>query len=418
MVKDILYSIYKNLKKYYKYKLYCKNYANILHNIRNKKVVRVVFFVIDVSMWKNTDLFRLMLNDSSFDPIIVSYLYPDDPIEYRRKIQQEMKLYFDSLNFPFLECYDFINNRWLDIQSLNPDIIFYAQPYNVGYVGYKLENFWNKCLFAYIPYCLPMENESVLYSGLYQNICWKSYCSTIYNRIYESRLLFNKGMNMIVSGHPLFDNLDKIEPNYSIWKISDKKIKRIIWAPHHTILDSDVLHYSTFMGIAEKMLKIAKQYQGKIQFAFKPHPRLKPKLYAHKDWGQTKTDWYYDQWNLMPNTILSEGEYDTLFVSSDAMIHDSSSFTCEYLYTGKPVMFLSKYPKKHLRVLNDLGKACFKLHYIGNSMDDIVNFIENVKSANDPMFDKRKSFISNVLKQNNGVTSAEFIYNDMKKSLL
>ena len=90
------------------------------------------------------------------------------------------------------------------------------------------------------------------------------------------------------------------------------------------------------------MLDLAQQYKGKIQIAFKPHPILKQKLYLHPEWGQKKTDKYYQTWQNSENTQLESEDYIDLFLTSDAMINSSVSFTAEYLFTGNPGLFTLK----------------------------------------------------------------------------
>ena len=48
------------------------------------------------------------------------------------------------------------------------------------------------------------------------------------------------------------------------------------------------------------------------------------------------------EWESLSNAQLETGKYVDLFMTSDAMIHDCGSFTIEYHYTLKPVMYLVK----------------------------------------------------------------------------
>jgi CDP-glycerol glycerophosphotransferase (TagB/SpsB family) len=93
--------------------------------------------------------------------------------------------------------------------------------------------------------------------------------------------------------------------------------------------------------MAELMLELAQAYKDRIQIAFKPHPSLITQLYQHPDWGKERADDYYARWQQMENTQLETGGYVDLFMTSDAMIHDSGSFVVEYLYANRPVMFVS-----------------------------------------------------------------------------
>jgi hypothetical protein len=108
------------------------------------------------------------------------------------------------------------------------------------------------------------------------NYAWRLfYPNEMYKKI-ASQLARNKGVNISVTGYPLADDFAEKENNFNdVWKIKDRKIKRIIWAPHHTI----EVNNSSFLANYQFMFDIAQKYIDKIQIAFKPHPLLKAKLY-------------------------------------------------------------------------------------------------------------------------------------------
>ena len=97
-----------------------------------------------------------------------------------------------------------------------------------------------------------------------------------------------------------------------------------------------------------------------------------------------------------PNTTVVEGDYVDLFLSSDAMIHDSGSFIAEYLYLNKPVMrTLNGIDLKTLH--NEFGQRCLHNHYMAHNSDDIESFILNVIHSFDPMKEQRTKFVNEVL---------------------
>lgn len=403
--------LWRYIQKKKKINLYRRRYPIILDTIKKKERINVVFFVMNIGMWKSDYLFSLLMKDTRFNPCIVSFFYPNDSIEYQKYVQDSLSSYFSSKGFPYRDCYDFEKNAWLNLQTLNPDIIFYAQPYNCGYERYLIESLWTSSIFAYIPYCFQMEDIGIFHNLLLQNIAWKLFYPTKFHCAQEQKLNYNKGKNIAVCGYPMADYLlSKEDANPSIWPQKDHSIKRVIWAPHHTILSTDILHYSNFMEMAEPMLDLARKYEGRVQFAFKPHPRLMPKLYSL--WGKDKTMEYYNAWGSSPNTTFVEGDYVDLFKSSDALIHDCSSFMGEYLYTGKPLMFVAK---SHCEdVLNDFGMMCFKQHYKGDTIESIRKFIDNVVIGEiDPMKEERLKFFKEQLLPPNNCTVAQNIYNIM-----
>ena len=156
------------------------------------------------------------------------------------------------------------------------------------------------------------------------------------------------------------------------------------------------------------MLELAKKYEEKIQFAFKPHPVLKYRLINL--WGKEKTENYYNQWDIMSNTQLEDGYYNDLFLTSDAMIHDSITFTAEYIYTAKPVLYIVRDTNMEY-CWNTFGTMAFNSHYHAYNEQDIELFIENVVlNGNDPKADERNVFYDNYLYPKDGIMPSEKIY--------
>ena len=177
------------------------------------------------------------------------------------------------------------------------------------------------------------------------------------------------------------------------------------------------LDYSTFLEYCDFFLELAEQLSGKVQFAFKPHPILRSKLSKEEVWGKDKTDAYYKKWSDFLNGQLAEGNYIDLFLTSDGMIHDSSSFVIEYLYTKKPVMFLL-HDEKISERFNEVGKKALRELYHGKNSDDIFYFIKEViLNSNDIMKKNRVSFFNDLIKPPNELSASENIYNILVKDL-
>jgi CDP-glycerol glycerophosphotransferase (TagB/SpsB family) len=152
-----------------------------------------------------------------------------------------------------------------------------------------------------------------------------------------------------------------------------------------------------------------------VQFAFKPHPVLKFRLLNL--WGAERTESYYRQWQTLPNTQLEEGYYNDLFLTSDAMIHDSITFTAEYIYTRKPVLFTVRDSSME-NCWNEFGDKAFNLHYRAYSESDIENFINDaVLNGNDPKAADRTAFYSEYLYPKDGIMPSEKIYNILEKEI-
>ena len=417
-MKKLIRSFLYQLSFCYKILRYTLRKDKINKKVFSKPKIKVVFFVLYDNMWKSDGLFKKLEESERFEPYIISSPYPRHPRKFGEENQDRLERFFLNKGFSFIKGYDFKNNSWFDIQSFKPDIVFYQQPYNSGYKGFRIEALWKNSLFGYIPYTYELENSSNMVNQLLPNIAWRVFLPSIFDVNRQRGYLKSGGEGLVSTGYPLADILCYPEnPVTNPWKLHNNNHKRVIWAPHHSILSTDFLNYSNFLEIADDMLRIARKYKDTIQFAFKPHPVLKRKLYKLEGWGVEKTDVYYDSWANMPNTVLVEGDYADLFTTSDAMIHDSSTFTAEYLYTQKPVMYVTK--QDRINIFNEFGTKCFELHYKGKNIEDIELFLnEVVLQGKDKMKKDRQLFFKENLLPPNGMKVFENMYSEFEQSLL
>ncbi len=388
----------------------------LFHLAQKGKKIKICFIAMNLGMWRYQAIYELFKNDERFEvSVLLSPTCLWDKTEQARSVQ-ELRDYFQSKDISY---YDWDTNNQVskvDIkQDINPDIIFYPQQYkNTLYKEHSYRRFLKK-LFCLCPYGIATEETQWTYNTEFHNFAWKLFYTNQGELKAAQRIAYNKGKNVIITGYPNLDEYLSPVKN-DIWKIKNPSIKRLIWAPHYSIFeDEDELHLSNFLWMAEDMIKIAELYQDKLQIAFKPHPKLRTRLYQHPDWGKEKTDLYYNRWNEMINTQLETGPFIDLFKSSDAMVHDSDSFQIEYLYVNKPVMFVKQ--KKEQKNTSELRNLAIECHYIGNCFKDIEKFINMIIDEDDPMKEKRDSFFKDYLLPPNGTNVALNIYNDIIKSI-
>ena len=391
-------------------KKYELNKDLIIDNIKRKNKITILFFIYKLSMWKYDGLCKLLMNCPHFDFIIVPYTMPDNNLKSSQK-DSEMIIEYCKLNgFNYREGYDFCQKRYNDIGDINPDIVVYTQPYNIGYLNWRIENYIKHCLFIYTPYGIAIAKDKHLRNTLLSNISWKIFSANkIESEIIVKNRINNKN-NTVVTGISLYDSIKNADINKSPWK--DNDLLKIIWAPHHSIDNKYSFSSSNFESICQYMLNVAVALKDKIQIAFKPHPVLYERLI--EKWGIEKTNEYYKKWDDMPNTFVSLGDYSELFAFSDAMIHDSSSFTGEYLIVNRPILFICKEENKvPSGVDNVFGEACFNCNYHGYNIKDIENFIDMLIRNEDPMKGRRTDFVNKYLTPPNNCSTAENMMNEL-----
>lgn len=367
--------------------------------LRHKDQIRVLFVISEISMWKTESLFLLMLSHPRFEPLILpvgDIIKPD--------ADREVKQYCKSKGYNYCNL-----NEGETIQNnIHPDIIFYQQAYE-KYIDDKWFEMNNRqSLFCHVNYCFQNTVVENSVNRPLQNIAWMVFSENKMCAEEIAPMMKNKGCNLVVTGLPFMDELlaDKscfVDP----WKLQNKRKKRIIYAPHHSLMPEDLVSWSSFLQYGEFILKLANQYAETTQWVFKPHPFLEAKL--RKIWGDEKTERYFDEWRKLPNTQIINGSYYDVFKHSDAMIHDCGSFLIEYQYTGNPVMFLhSSQPLKNIR-LNRFSETAKALHYQAFKNEDIEEFVKMVITGKDPMKEQRLAFFKEAFVPPHGKSASQNI---------
>ena len=382
-----------------------------------KKVLNVLFLAMNPDMWKYDGVFRRMVGDKRFHPVIVTATRVSVPLEMQIQEQRALALFFQKKGYEFICGYDEKKDQWIDLRDLNPDVIFYTQPYRTGIHDDFMCHHHINILFCYTPYYFQHSKEDWNWNTPLQNHCWRQYYANQYQLELCKRFSSIKGKNAVVAGYSLEEDLEETKRHKELLSDSwchDKR-KRIIWAPHHSIMNVEYFKVSSFLEISHEMLVLRNKYKDKVVFAFKPHPILQSKLY--KLWGKEKTDAYYADWANSDNSFYAPGDYKSLFLGSDAMIHCSGSFIMEYHYTGKPVQYV--YSKtRNPPDLGEIGDLALAAHYPAHSVEDIDSFIQQVViEGQDTMLDARQEFASTYLKSTNGKMFSENVVQDILHGL-
>lgn len=396
------YFFIKKLLKYKKEKSLIKKVVflqeSALKRLKGKTRIRCVFFATEIADWKCDSVYCKMSEHPRFEPIILVCPIVNGGEHYLKIKMDESMTFFDKKGYHPIKSYNAESGEYIDVRKdLKPDIIFYTSPYdNFMAECFNLSHFLD-FLTIYLPYGFTNNGDlSFQYNLFLHNMVWRYYVESVDHLQYAINESRCRGRNAVVTGYPAIEGF--IGSHYVLsldsWKLKDCQKKRIIWAPHHTIKPEGNVSYSCFLNYADFMIEIAKKYKDSVQFVFKPHPLLRKKL--EDFWGKVKTDAYFLQWENMPNTSIAEGDYIDLFLSSDAMIHDSGSFLVEYLYVNKPVMrTLNGVPLEKL--YNSFVLKCLNHYYLAHHKQDIEQFVINVINGIDPLKEQRTKFVNEVL---------------------
>lgn len=366
-----------------------KHYAEVENKIKSKKErLNVAAYVIFDSTFCAYDLFDLMMADlNNYNPKIV--IIPD----VSRGENHMKRQYNESRNF-FVKKYgsEYILDGWIeDTNSFEDyssifDIIYLANPYDHMVNDVHSISFLSKkdVLPIYISYgcmpdfygckmIMPMKEISLFWKVFADNeMSYKDYCK------YE----LVKGKNVVLSGYAKMDALEKFIER-------PRQKKTVIIAPHHTINNS-ALPLSNFVKYQDFYLELPKIFP-QVDFIFRPHPLLFTNMVNLGYWTDNDVSNYLKKIESCGMKYSVGGDYFDIFVNSDAMIHDCSSFVVEYLYTGKPCCFMAK--QNYKKIFSTLGKECLKNYYLAFNEKQIIDFIKNVViDGDDSLASERKEF--------------------------
>lgn len=395
-----------------------KAQARKIEQLHKQGKARVLFFLQTPSVWKYDALYRQLEKSEYFEPLVVVSPF-NVHLNYDKnecfRVMRQTEEFAKSQKYNYVSAYNWDTNKWRNIKKVyQPDIVLFTKPYKDTLPAYHIYTF-QEALTLYLPYginCINLFHNT--YGLPFQSLLWKFLVETEFQKRFAEQYEKSHGDNVEIVGALAEEKLMQTEyVAHDVWKPQAKKKKRIIWAPHHTV--DYLFNFSNFLNYCEDMLKLAEKYQNEIQFAFKPHPVLKFKLINL--WGLEKTEEYYNRWAQLENGQIEQGDYIDLFKTSDAMIHDCASFTVEYLYAQKPVLFQIR-DEKVKEEFNSFGQLCLEQHYLAYSIEETEKFIcEVVIEGKDPKKEQREKFYKDYLYPKDGIMPSEKIFNILKNAL-
>lgn len=348
-------------------------------DIAGKNRVRVVFLVIHKNVWKVDTVFQKMHKDPYFDPVILVCPYVQFGRERMLEELNETYKYFASKGYPVYSSLNPENNKWLSLDELKPDILFFTNPHSLTRSEYYSDAY-KKYLSVYVPYYFMATTHAgddfAMYGTPFLSSMFTVFWPSNYHLEQQVKTTSGFVKNGAVTGYPAMEGILEKSVRNQVWKLQEKEKKKIIFAPHHTI-DEGQKSLTSFLTLASFMQRLALQLSDQLQWSFKPHPILKAKLLTHPEWGQEKTEEYYEFWRNNSFTQLDEGEYSDLFKESDAIIHNSSSFIAEYAFLEKPGLYILDQEKVD-KVVNPFGKMFLEQYLVTDSEDGIKVFLKQV----------------------------------------
>lgn len=280
-----------------------------------------------------------------------------------------------------LNGYDYETKTWLDLKTLEPDYVFFQQPYNIArpdaYTSMAVSRYAKVCYVTYYVMldidhrtedCTPVDFMHDLSFYFSQN---EADAAFIRGRLEKG------GPNLCrveVTGHPRLEGLEKHrEDDCELWNRRDSF--QILWTPRWTTQEGNC-HFFSYREPLEAWCR----GQENTELMLRPHPQ------AFKEWRSSgeltgaqeaelrrtysRGDFHLDE---------SEDFYPQLF-TADVLITDPSSLIIDAYFTGKPIIYCASGGKN-----DSVTEILREGMYWVNSWSEAEKTLNMLRSGKDPL---------------------------------
>lgn len=362
----------------------------LVEKLATKEKITIVFILTHAGLWKLDLLYKKMLKDPYFNPMImICPAFGLDETTTQNGIDTTYS-YIKAKGYNVIKSRDALGEKYLDLDNIDTDLVFFTSPHKITIAEYY-EQAYKKYLSCFAGYGYIAREYKYYDPNLdkwFHQAIWRNYISDQYahNRFKNNSIL--KGINTKLTGAVYMEELLDQEDSKRGRSGDERKI--IIYAPHYTIQEKQGFKLSNFLELSDAMLKFRDNYKDNIFWIFRPHPLLKDSLIKHPEWGRAKAQKYYDDWQKNEASALSDGDYIPQFKESDAMIHDSGSFLVEYLSQKKPCLYIVN--DKTTNVFSSFYHKAYQAYHHARTIDDIELFLKKIIDGKTEIKNEHRDF--------------------------
>ena len=360
--------------------------------------IRVCFLQQDPNCWnKSKALYDLLRQDSRF---AVSLLCVPDPYD---PDTQSTYRFFENNGYDAIDArvgdgpWNTIENtgEWFDLRALQPDYVFYQQPYD-GYLpkAYRSRYVAKYTKICLTPYGIALTKE--LLNCMEYDFLKSVYC--LYT-VTETERQFNAGRFTLSHklglrhskylGTLVFcDLFSHSKKESASWDFS-KNSFRAIWTPRWTT--DPKIGGSNFFRYKDFLPEYARQ-NPRADILFRPHPMAFANFVRGGQMTQQEVDDYIRLLDSGANTALDRQKgYDATFWQSSVLISDISAVMVEYFVTGKPIIFCET--EERTCTYLDMFQKMLSVCYIARNQQELAEYLDQLQAGCDPLQSARREMI-------------------------
>ena len=356
--------------------------------------INILFLCHRPAVWGSMkSIYESLCRDEWFNVMIVTIPQRTASGEYD---DEGVDSFFQGQNV--ISGYNREKNTFIDLKELQPDYVFYQQPYNVNYIPeYRSDVVSKYARICYLAYFTYMDN---LTQGNPYDECYPldflkdvSYFFAQYDSEAEylmgrMALLQPYRPHIEITGYPKYDYLERCrEKDSDIWKHREWEGHfRVIWTPRWTTNE----HCCHFFDYKDHILELCEQQQD-IELVFRPHPQSWLEWEHTGEFTRKEAEQYKARYEKMNNAVIdATPEYLNTFYHSDCLVTDTSSLVPEYLLTGKPVIYCNREESTNKF---QRGKGFSNALYWVESWDELEKTILMLKRGEDPLRNLRENIL-------------------------
>ena len=384
---------------------------------------KVIFLIAtDHGLLQFGPLYEKLLEDNIFEPFFI--LVPNIQRElqglFSIKLIDKAREKFGYKNIDFIFSVD-------DLKRMEPAYVFYQTTFSIQHPTCLPKDVSQFAKVCFVPYGFYLTD----YTFNKLSLDFLANAHTLFFESPKSLEIMDQmlGHNIakiaksktVISGLPKLEELRKFTVEFEknprqfdhLWK--GKNTKRIIWAPHCSLLwNGSNPGFSTILNNLDYICEIFRQNKN-LECVLRMHPFLEDALIRNQVFDETSLKQFLDFIDLQPNMRVDKSDnYFDLFVSSNAMITDGVSFLAEYALTKKPLLNTINNDGPSL---NLLGESLRSNLYTAINNEEIKNFIHDViLNENDHMFETRSKNIDELIGVNH-TGMVERIINFIKEDI-
>lgn len=319
--------------------------------------------------------------------------FEDDSINIATK-------YNDSYEFLKMEGIDVVkanteDGHWIDLRKYDPDYVIYMRSYN-QYTP-KMYKSYTVCRYAkcfYLPYAYGMLGDKMLNIVLPENFTYTMHRIFFANEsrknayakeqpFYRREFVNNRLKFLGFSRFDMFKS-SVAKRNY------DEREYTVAWMPRWATDDKPDQKPSHFMTFYKEFLNYFYEHTD-VKLIIRPHPLMFSSYISNGIMTEEEVNSFKKKCKEASNIEIDERkDYSVTLEEADLLIADYTSLIAEFYIMGKPIIYCDTADN-----LNEEGNKICATTYNADDFDEIVKYIELLKSGHD----SKQTIRNNVIKE-------------------